>query len=255
MTDQTPAEPAQPAAPTLAPPLGPPTYAPVPVGTDPLAIAGLVCAFLVWPVGLGLSIAALVRTRRSGQGGRGLAIGGIVVASLGFVGTVLSVVMLVLVGGPLSDAIDDEMKALESSQPTATAAEPSPTAADDSAAAGEAVETPTADGTWTAPATAAGLTGQARACEILFSGDPESLMSVLTADDGTDPEGLIATVGQIFDAARADLDPALAADVTTLQTLFAPETYLLTEPELTAATEAGDAAGNRLAAACGVELG
>lgn len=245
MTEQSPLEPA---APAFAP-------APAPAVTDPLAIVGLVCAFLVWPVGLGLSIAALVRTRRSGQGGRGLAIGGIVVASLAFVVTVVSVITLFLVGGPIAEAIDAEVKALESSQPTETVAAPSPSAADESAAAGEAVEAPAADGTWTAPATAAGLTGQARACEILFSGDPESLMSVLTADDGTDPEGLIATVGQIFDAARADLDPALAADATTLQTLFVPETYLLAEPELTAATEAGDAAGNRLAAACGVELG
>ncbi len=61
-------------------------------GTNGLAIAGLILAFLMWPIGLILSIVALVQTRRRNQKGRGLAIGGIVVSVLA---GVLSIVLIV----------------------------------------------------------------------------------------------------------------------------------------------------------------
>lgn len=48
---------------------------------DGLAVAALVCAFLVGPVGIGLGIAALVRTRRRGTRGRGLAIAAVAVGA------------------------------------------------------------------------------------------------------------------------------------------------------------------------------
>lgn len=57
----------------------------VPPRTSPLAVVGLVLAFLISPVGLVISIVALVRQRRGTHGGRGLAIGGVVVGVLGTV--------------------------------------------------------------------------------------------------------------------------------------------------------------------------
>lgn len=85
------------------PPYGPPPYPgpglPRPAGrsTDGLAIASLVLscaavgtALLTAPVGLGLGIASLRRIRRTGAGGRPLAVGGVVV------GAVLTVLLAVL---------------------------------------------------------------------------------------------------------------------------------------------------------------
>jgi hypothetical protein len=47
-----------------------------------MAIAGLVLAILIWPVGLVLSIVALNQIKTSGQGGRGLAVAGIIISAL-----------------------------------------------------------------------------------------------------------------------------------------------------------------------------
>jgi hypothetical protein len=51
-------------------------------GTNGLAIAGLVLAVLLAPVGLILSVVGLVQARRRGEKGRGLAITGILVSTL-----------------------------------------------------------------------------------------------------------------------------------------------------------------------------
>ncbi|WP_159620224.1 DUF4190 domain-containing protein [Arthrobacter zhaoguopingii] len=51
-------------------------------GSRTLSITGLVLAFLISPVGLILSIVALVKARRSGTG-NGLAVAGIIVGLLG----------------------------------------------------------------------------------------------------------------------------------------------------------------------------
>jgi hypothetical protein len=64
----------------------PPGWAPAsPVGTDALAIASLVCAFFCAPLSLILGIVALRRIKRTGAGGRGLAIAGVVISALSFV--------------------------------------------------------------------------------------------------------------------------------------------------------------------------
>ena len=49
-------------------------------GTDPMAVWGFVLSLLFWPVGLGLSIGSMVRTRRHGLDGRGLAVAGLVIS-------------------------------------------------------------------------------------------------------------------------------------------------------------------------------
>lgn len=76
---------------------GPPT----PPKTPGIAIAGLVLAFLFWPVGLVLSLIALGTTKRAGAG-RGLAITGVIVSILAMVGTGLAVWGLVKVGGAVA---------------------------------------------------------------------------------------------------------------------------------------------------------
>jgi hypothetical protein len=66
-------------------PVGQQPGAPVPpakAGTNGVAVAGFVLAFLIAPIGLILSIIGLIKARRPGQKGKGLAIGGIVVALL-----------------------------------------------------------------------------------------------------------------------------------------------------------------------------
>jgi hypothetical protein len=56
----------------------PPQQPPKPSGTNSFALAGLLCAFIAWPLGLVFSIIGLVQTRRTGQNGKGLAICGLV---------------------------------------------------------------------------------------------------------------------------------------------------------------------------------
>lgn len=55
---------------------------PTNTGTNGLAIAGLIMAWLVAPIGLILSIIALRQIKSTGQGGRKLAIAGIVLSSI-----------------------------------------------------------------------------------------------------------------------------------------------------------------------------
>src|SRR3954464_11328606 len=61
---------------------GPPTTAGSPPPTNPMAIAALVCALTIAPVGLGLGIAARRQIRRTGESGDGLALAGIIVGSI-----------------------------------------------------------------------------------------------------------------------------------------------------------------------------
>jgi hypothetical protein len=51
-------------------------------GTNGLAIASLVTAFLCWPLGLALGFVAKSQIKKTGQGGDGLATAGIVIAIL-----------------------------------------------------------------------------------------------------------------------------------------------------------------------------
>ena len=69
--------------PTGYPPAGAPGYypaAPVPQKTAGVAIAGLILAFLFFPLGLVFSVIGLVVTGKDGKRGRGLAVAGLVIS-------------------------------------------------------------------------------------------------------------------------------------------------------------------------------
>ncbi|MEL7977342.1 septum formation family protein [Isoptericola sp. F-RaC21] len=71
-------------------------YGQQPPGTDGLSIAALITGILgISPVALGLGIAGMRRTRRTGQSGRGLAIAGVVLGGLGILGWLLFVALIV----------------------------------------------------------------------------------------------------------------------------------------------------------------
>ena len=80
-----------PGEPPYGQPYGQPAYGqpygapPVSTGTNGMAIASLVCAFFCTPLGLIFGFIALSQVKQSGQGGRGLAIAGIVISIVGLV--------------------------------------------------------------------------------------------------------------------------------------------------------------------------
>ncbi|MCC2307782.1 DUF4190 domain-containing protein [Cellulomonas chengniuliangii] len=236
---------------------GPPP-APAPIGTDGLAIAGLIVAFVAWPVGLALSIAALVRVRRTGQAGKGLAIGGIAVSALAFATTVAVAIVFVVAGAAIVRA-EDAVVAVEATDlDEAEAGAAAPGAVEPESAPSEApveAAAPVVEGGLALPAAVAGLSGVPRGCEILFGDDPHSLLGVVTgAGEGDVPETILDTVQQLGTAAKADLGAEHVADVDALLAIFAPETYELAQEEMTAKYAEGDAAGNRLAVVCGFGL-
>src|SRR3954463_11946230 len=75
---------------------GPPTNAMYPPPTNPMAIAALVCALTIAPVGLGLGIAARKQIRRTGEGGDGLALAGIIIGGIVTGIWVLMIVILII---------------------------------------------------------------------------------------------------------------------------------------------------------------
>jgi len=70
--------------------------------TSTKAVVGFILAFLVSPVGLGLSIAAMRETKTGARGGHGLAVAGTVIGALGSVlwlWTAFSIVYLIVAVG------------------------------------------------------------------------------------------------------------------------------------------------------------
>src|SRR5690349_6671557 len=70
-----------------------PVYGPP---TNPMAIAALVCALTIAPVGLGLGIAARKQIRRTGEQGDGLALAGIIIGGIVTGIWVLLIVVLII---------------------------------------------------------------------------------------------------------------------------------------------------------------
>lgn len=62
---------------------------PQPQKTNGLAIAGFVTSFFCSLIGLVLSAVALSQINKTGQGGKGLAVAGIVIGAVGFLFTIL----------------------------------------------------------------------------------------------------------------------------------------------------------------------
>ena len=85
--------------PQYGPPPGygyPPPYPVYGPPTNPMAIAALVCALTIAPVGLGLGIAARKQIRRTGEGGDGLALAGIIIGGIVTGIWVLLIVVLII---------------------------------------------------------------------------------------------------------------------------------------------------------------
>src|SRR3954451_10494031 len=85
--------------PAYGPPPGygyPPPYPVYPPATNPLAIAALVCALTIAPVGLGLGIAARKQIRRTGEQGDGLALAAVIIGGIVTGIYVLLIVFLVI---------------------------------------------------------------------------------------------------------------------------------------------------------------
>ena len=78
---------------------------------DPIAVVALLTGLACWPAGVVLSIVALRRVRRNGAPGRQMAVAGLILSILGFLGSVL----LLVVALYLSDALEGD-----------TVAEPAP---------------------------------------------------------------------------------------------------------------------------------
>ena len=85
---------------------GPP---PVPAGqgTSPLAVIGLVLAFLLPLIGAVLSFVAIARTGPGKRGGRGLAIAGAIIGTLLTIVGVVALIMTFVVAGAAVQAADD----------------------------------------------------------------------------------------------------------------------------------------------------
>lgn len=75
------------------PPPGFPGGYPPPRPTNTLAIAALVCAFLIAPLGIVFGHMSLSQIRRTGEEGRGMALAGLII---GYVATALAIVLIVV---------------------------------------------------------------------------------------------------------------------------------------------------------------
>jgi hypothetical protein len=86
-----------------APAYGAPAYAPGPQRTNVMAILGLVFAFIFSPLGIIFSAIGLSQTKKRGEGGRGLAIAGLI---LSIVFLLISLVVFFTVFAAVKDAVD-----------------------------------------------------------------------------------------------------------------------------------------------------
>ncbi len=96
-------------------PAAPP--APQPKGTDPLAVTGLVLAFLLPFVGLVVSIVALTRTGPRKRAGRGLAVAGTVLGALFTVAVAVAAVLLSLAAVGVAEEMDAVAEEVAQAQP------------------------------------------------------------------------------------------------------------------------------------------
>lgn len=104
-----------------APGYGAPTYPPAPRRTNVMAILGLVFAFVFSPLGIVFSAIGLSQTKKRGEGGRGLAIAGLILSIV-----LLLIGLLVTVAAFAAIQEAAEAGAFEESEPAAPVVEEPP---------------------------------------------------------------------------------------------------------------------------------
>ena len=67
-----------------------------PKKTNALCIAGLVCSFLIAPLGLILSIVGVVQVKKNNEDGKALGIAGIIIGAIGTIFALFTIVLAVL---------------------------------------------------------------------------------------------------------------------------------------------------------------
>jgi hypothetical protein len=96
-----------------------PAYAPAPQKTNVMAILGLVFAFVFSPLGIVFSALGLSQTKKRGEGGRGLAIAGLVLSILF---TLVGLLLFFFVFAAVTEAVETGMAAeTEAAAPAAEA--------------------------------------------------------------------------------------------------------------------------------------
>ncbi len=89
------------------PPQQPYGYLPPPPPTNPLAIAALIGAIVVAPVGIVLGHISLSQIKRTGEQGRGLALAGLIIGYVFTAVAVLSLIALIVFAGIFASAVND----------------------------------------------------------------------------------------------------------------------------------------------------
>lgn len=85
-----------------------------PAQTEGLAIGALIAGIVFWPVGVVLSLMALSKIKKTGNGGRGLAIAGLILSIVGFLSTIVAIIAFVVVAASTATAVKSVTDSLES---------------------------------------------------------------------------------------------------------------------------------------------
>lgn len=85
-----------------------------PAQTEGLAIGALIAGIVFWPVGIVLSLLAMSKIKKTGNGGRGFALAGLILSILGFLGTIIGIIAIVIAAAATTAAIDDAVDSYES---------------------------------------------------------------------------------------------------------------------------------------------
>jgi hypothetical protein len=193
-----------------------PGQAPYNPRTNPLAIAGLVCAFLVWPAGIVLSAIGLKQIKRNGERGRGLALAGLIISIVAGVVSVIMTILAIVAGSAAVDELarQDAVRESIAEESTAPLEENAlgltdPTEEPDPVVAG---------GPATDPASLA-------ACEAIVGEDPNSLFNLLIEGNSlTDDADIVAHANKVT-ARLAEIQgvapETLRADLDVLDTSLA----------------------------------
>ncbi|KAE8762653.1 DUF4190 domain-containing protein [Georgenia thermotolerans] len=208
--------------------------------TNPMAIAGLVCAFLVWPAGIVLSAIGLRQIKRTGERGRGLALAGLIVSIVAGVVSIILTILAVVAGIAATNELERQDAIRESIAESAASPdedvpgltdpteEPEPVAADGPAGADDA---------------------SLAACEAILGDDPNSLFNLFTETSSLSDEAeLLAHADKIVTRmaeAKALAPEAMHADLELLDSSIvamlsgAPVTDQLSADVETAVTNLG----------------